>query len=201
MDAYNGAAKFNPYDPSIYLSVARLEASQNKMDEAQKYIGAALQLKQNYTEAIFFLSQIQVNQGKIKDAIVSTQVTTQINPNNPQLFFQLGFLYYNDKDYQNAATALQKAVDLSSQYSNARYFLGLSLVRLNKNTEAVAQFEEIAKSNPDNKEVEGILANLKAGKSPFTDVKPPVDSKPEKRAALPIKEKTTTTTSKTKITE
>ncbi len=195
--AYNNAILYNPLNPFLYLNLARLEASQNKLAETQRNIGIALQLKQNYIEAIFFLSQIQVNQGQIKEAIISTQVATQINPDNPLLFFQLGLLQYNDKNYQEAINALTKAVELNSLYANARYFLGLSLSRLGRNQEAIKQFEEIAKTNPNSQEVAFILTNLRAGKSPFTDAQPPIDSKPEKRKQLPVKEKTTDTKDKT----
>ncbi len=191
--SYASAVSLNPYNPGIYLSLAKLEASQNKLPEAQEYIGRSLQLKQNYIEAIFFLAQIQVNNGQIKEAITSVQVATQINPNDATLFFQLGILYYNDKNYTDAATALSKAVSLNAQYANARYFLGLSLTRLGKNADAIVQFQELAKANPDNEEIAFILSNLKAGKSPFTDAQPPIDSKPEKRKTLPITEKTTST--------
>lgn len=187
---YANALALNPYNPSIYLNLARLETSRNNLVDAQKFIGNALQLKQNYLDAIFLLSQIQVTQGRIKEAITSVQVATQINPNDPLLFFQLGFLDYNDKNYQGAVDAFSKAVELNSQYANARYFLGLSYARLNKNVEAVQQFEELAKTNPENKEIFVILSNLKAGKSPFAEAKAPIDSKPEKRKTLPVKEKT-----------
>lgn len=186
--AYTNALTFNPYNPSLYLSLARMETSQNKLDEAQKYIGNSLQLKSNYTEAIFLLSQIQVTQGKIKEAIVSTQVATQINPENPLLFFQLGFLYYNDKNYQSAIDSLTKAIELNNQYANARYFLGLSYARLGKNAEATAQFEELIKTNPENQEVADILSNLRSNRTPFSDVQPPIDNKPESRKTLPVKE-------------
>lgn len=192
--AYQNALTLNPYSPSLYLNLAKLEASQNKMDEAQKYIGGALQVKQDYIDAIFLLAQIQVSQNKINDAITSVLVTTQIDPGNPLLYFQLGLLYYNNKDYKNSVTSFEKAVSLNDQYANARYFLGLSYARLNMNNEAITQFEEIAKTNSDNEEVLFILSNLKAGKSPFTDATPPVDSKPEKRSTLPVKEKTTNST-------
>ena len=183
---YSNALSFNPYSPLLYLNLAQLEASNEKMDEAKKMIGIALQLKQNYTEAIFLLSQIQVSEGNTKDAIISAQVMTQINPNNPLIFFQLGLLYYNDKDYKNAVIALKQAVDFNPQYANARYFLGLSLARLNKNIDAIEQFEEITKTNPDNEEVSVILSNLKAGKSAFANVKSPIDNKPENRKTLPV---------------
>jgi tetratricopeptide (TPR) repeat protein len=186
---YSEALKYNPYNPSIYLSLARLEVSQGKFDQAQKYIGIALQIKQNYTEAIFLLSQIQVNNGQIKDAITSVQFAIQTQPNNSLLYFQLGLLQYNDKNYQGAVDALQKAIQINDQYANARYFLGLAYARLGKNPDAIIQFENLNSTNPENDEVKEILTNLKAGKSPFSDVKTPIDSKPEKRKTLPVKEK------------
>ncbi len=192
--AYANALSLNPYNPALYLNLARLEVSKENLVDAQKYIGTALQLKQNYIEAIFLLSQIQVSQGQIKDAITSVQVATQINPNDPILFFQLGLLHYNDKNYQGAVDAFTKAVTLNDQYANAQYFLGLSYARLNKNLEAIDIFEKLSVANPDNEELTFILTNLKANKSPFADVKPPSDSKPETRKTLPVKEKTTEST-------
>ncbi len=189
-NSYASALKYNPYDPSIYLSLARLEVTQNKLEDAQRNIGASLQLKPNYIDSIFLLSQIQVNQGQTKDAITSVQYAIKINPTNPLLHFQLGLLYYNDKNYSMAIDALTQALKLDEQYANAQYFLGLSYARLNKMAEAIDQFESLVTTNPDNQEVALILSNLRKGKSPFNDAPAPIDSKPEKRSTLPIKEKT-----------
>ncbi len=185
-NSYINALKYNPYNPSIYLNIARIDASQNKMDEAKKDIVMALQLKQNYIDAIFLLSQIQVAQGQIKEAITSVQAATRINSTNPLLFFQLGLLYYNDKNYTGAVDALSQALKLDRQYANAQYFLGLSYARLYKIADAIVQFENLSKTNPDSQEVALILSNLRSNKSPFSDAKPPIDSKPEKRRTLPI---------------
>jgi hypothetical protein len=78
--------------------------------------------------------------------------------------------------------------------------LGLSYARLGRSIDAIQQFEKILETNSDNQEVQFILDNLRAGKSPFADVKPPVDNKPEQRKNLPVKEKTTDVM-KTKITK
>lgn len=194
--SYVAAANLNQLNPSVYLSLANLEVARKNYPEAKKYIGAALQVKNNFSDAIFLLSQIQVAEGSVKDAITSSQALVQLNPGDATVYFQLGLLYYNDKNYQSAIEAFEKAVSITPQYSNARYFLGLSYARINKNDEALAQFVEIEKYNPGNQEVELILKNLQAGKSPFTNAKPPVDTKPEKRKTLPVKDrldKSTTT--------
>lgn len=187
--AYINSLKYNPYNPAIYLSLARIEASKNNYAEAQKYIGLSLNIKPNYTDAIFLLSQIQVSQGQIKEAINSVRFATQTNPDDPIVFFQLGLLYYNDKNYQQAVESLTNAIKLNNDYANAKYFLGLSYARLGKTDDAIINFESLAITNPENQEVLQILSNLRQGKSPFTDTKPPVDSKPEKRPTLPVKER------------
>jgi tetratricopeptide (TPR) repeat protein/O-antigen ligase len=189
--AYSNALQFNPYSPSIYLNLARLEVTQNNFAEAQRNIGMAIQLKPNYVEAIFLMSQVQVSLGQIADAITSVKYAIQITPNNPLLHFQLGLLQYNNKNYSAAIESLSAALKLDDKYANAQYFLGLSYARLNKIADAIIQFENLSANNPDNEEVALILSNLRKGKLPFADAKAPIDSKPESRKTLPVKEKVT----------
>lgn len=183
MKSYASAAALNPGNPSIYLSAAQIEVAMGKLPEAKTFIGRALQVKNNYSDAIFLLSQIQVAEKSIKDAITSLLVLAQLNPQDPTIFFQLGLLYYNEGDNINTGLALSKAVELNPEYSNARYFLGLALARLGKYPEAAAQFAEIQKFNPESKEVADILAALQAGRSPFQAVK-----SPEKAKTPPVKD-------------
>jgi tetratricopeptide (TPR) repeat protein len=187
--AYTNAISLNPLNPSLYVNLAQVQATNSKYDDALKTIGAALQVKNNYLDAVYLLSQIQTAQGNLRDAIISTQVATRMNPQSPLLFFQLGLLQYSSKNYASSTEALEQAIKLTPEYANAKYFLGLSYVRMNRIAEAIAIFTDLSKANPDNKEVSFILTNLEEGKSPFADAKPPVTPTPEKRPALPVKEK------------
>ena len=51
--AYTNAIRYNPYDPALYVSLAQLAFGQKKYDDATGYIGSALQLKNNYTDAVY----------------------------------------------------------------------------------------------------------------------------------------------------
>lgn len=187
--SYEEALKRNPKSPAIFLTLARLEAAKGDGARAREFIGQSLQAKPNYTEAIFFLSQLEVEEGNIAAAIQSVDAAIVLAPNDPVLRFQSGILKYNEKDFRGAVNALERAVALNSNYSNARYFLGLSYDKLNRDQDALAQFALLVKTNPDNKEVALILSNLKAGRSAFANAAPPVDAKPEKRSTLPVQEK------------
>jgi tetratricopeptide (TPR) repeat protein len=187
--AYNQAIALNQQNPSLYLNLAQLQASQNKLDDALKTIGATLQVKSNYLDAIYLLSQVDAAKGNLPEAITAAQYAITINASSSLLYFQLGTLQYNNKDYKSAADALTKAVQLTPNYSNAQYFLGLAESRLGNNTDAITQFAQLAKANPDNKEVSQILANLQAGKSIFTDTTASTTPNTENRPTLPIKQK------------
>ena len=187
VNAYIHAINLDPKNPSIYLNLAKLEVNQNKLDDSIKAIGAALQLKSNYLDAVFLLSQVYAAKGDLSNAIIAAQFASQLNPQNPQVFFQLGLLQYNNKQFDAATTSFATAIKLQPDYANAQYFLGLSYAQLGKNDEAIAQFAALSKTNPDNQEVLNILKTLSAGKSIFNN--PQEVASPAKRPALPIKTK------------
>jgi tetratricopeptide (TPR) repeat protein len=165
--AYTEARKRNPKSPAIPLIMARLEAAHKNMTQAKAYIAEAIQLKSDYAEAIYMLAQIQIDEGDLKSAIKSVEALTYTQPNDSGVYFQLGLLRYNDKDYAGAASALEQAIYLTPDYANAKYFLGLAYAELNKDTEAIAMFQDIKKTNPENTEVDTIISNIQAGRTPL----------------------------------
>ncbi|HSW57266.1 MAG TPA: tetratricopeptide repeat protein, partial [Dehalococcoidales bacterium] len=186
--AYGEAATRSPGNPAVPLALARLDAASGNVDDARANVNKALALKSNYTDAYFALAQLEVAANNIPAAIRSVEAATVVDPLNAGLYFQLGLLKYNNWDFKGSASAFERAIELAPDYANAQYFLGLSYERLSKRADAITQFEKLVATNPDNAEVSLILGNLKTGKSPFTDAKPPIDSSPEKRAELPIGE-------------
>ncbi len=187
LDSYGKALLLNPESPAILLGNARLEIAQENNKAGRAYIDKALAKKQNYTEAVFFLSQLEARDGNIKEAIRRTEDVSLLAPNDITVLFQLGLLKYNDRDYAGAILAFERAISLSSNYANAKYFLGLSYQKVGRVNDAILQFEGVQSTNPDNQEVKNIITNLRAGRAPFANVPPP-DNKPEARKKPPISE-------------
>jgi len=188
---FNEAIKSYPSNPEIPLLIARAEFRADNMDEARQNIIRALDLKPNYTEAVFLLSQINIAEGDSDKAIENVRSATLINPNDPTLFFELGMMYYQDEQYTNAIGAFSRSVNLFPRYSNARYFLGLSLSEKNRINDAIIQFEWLEENNPNNEEIKFILSNLRNNLKPFSDVQEPLDATPENREDLPLEDDTT----------
>jgi cytochrome c-type biogenesis protein CcmH/NrfG len=71
------------------------------------------------------------------------------NPQNKDLWIQLGNLYFDNKNYGEAVTAYSKAVELDPDNLNVRTDLGTSYSFLNKMDEAKQQFEIVVKADPN----------------------------------------------------
>jgi len=182
--SYESALKFNPENPEIYLLLARLETANKDNKAAQEYIAKSLEKKSDYAEAIYFLSQIQVSEGNLPEAIKSVEAVATLSPSDSGVFFQLGLLYYSEKQYSNSVLAFTRAINLNPQYANAKYFLGLSLHQTKDLKGSLKQFKDLMVSNPDSEEVKAIIVNLEAGKEPLDGIQ-------SNSANLPIEESTT----------
>jgi len=168
--AYDQALILRPSSPNIYLWKAALERARGNNAVAREYVEKAVELRNQYTDAIFLLAQIQLEEDDTASALRSVEAITLFEPSNPVVFFQLGLLRYGSGDFVGAAQALERAVALNNVYANARYFLGLSYWRLGNNAAALQQFRAVRETNPDNQEVVSIIQNLEEGKAPFADL-------------------------------
>ncbi len=186
VSSYNKAQELAPNNPSIPLARATLEIANKNNGEARNFIDQALLLKNNYTDAVFLLAQIETNEGNLPAAIRQAERAGQLTPNDPTVFFRLGLLRYNNSDYSGAVSAFEQAVILDSQYLNARFFLGLAYQKIGRIEDALTQFKLINKVLPDNKEVKDAMNSI-TNPPPVIDVTPSVDTKaPAKPTKLPL---------------
>ncbi|MDB5225036.1 MAG: hypothetical protein JWO43_658 [Candidatus Adlerbacteria bacterium] len=180
---YIAAANVNPTNPIIPLTVARLESENNNTANTQAAITRALTLKSNYTDAILFVVQLNVTNKDIPGAIKAAQAAVQSAPGVASIWFELGLLYYTNNEPANAIEPLEQAIKLQSDYANAQYFLGLAYYDQKRAPEAIALFQNLQTTNPDNAEVKLILSNMQTGKPALTGVQ---TAAPEDRQTAPI---------------
>src|SRR5690606_36709482 len=104
-------------------------------------------------------------------AISRAESAVVMAPNDPASYFQIGYLRYRLGDVEEAVLALERSIALSTGVINAnsQYFLGLSYDELGRSSEALGQFEIIRQYNPNNRQVENIIENLRAGRRAIVD--------------------------------
>lgn len=75
--------------------------------------------------------------------IASLQQAIALDPNNPQLYVQLGGVYYQLQQWENAQRQFQIAVQLKPDYANAYYNLGHALEEQGNFEAALTQYEAV----------------------------------------------------------
>ena len=166
--AYQKAQSLNPTNPQIFYILAKLDIANKDAKAAEEDLKQAISLKQDYTDAIFLLSQLEVQDGNVKDALASALSAAYFAPNDPNILFQVGVLYAAQDDFANAGTALSAAVAANPQFANARYLLAAVYAKQGDMADALAQMKAIAAMSSENATaVAPQLTALEAGKSPF----------------------------------
>lgn len=166
--AYKKAQALNPTSPQIPFALARLEIAHKDSKAAKEDLKQVITLKQDYIDAIFLLSQLEVQDGNVKEALAASLAANYYDQKNPNILFQIGILYAAQNDLNNAGIALTAAVQANPQFANARYFLAAIYAKLGNYKEATNQLEEVAKMSADNeKAVAPLLVELAKNKNPF----------------------------------
>ncbi|MBI2120341.1 MAG: tetratricopeptide repeat protein [Parcubacteria group bacterium] len=170
-EAYEQAARRNPFNPQIPYLLAQLSAASNHPEETKGYLQRSLELKNDYTDALVFLSQVEESGGRTAEALAVIE-SAPVDLSEPRMLFQLGYLRYKNGKYQEAASALEKVLRFIPDYSNAKYFLGLSYFETGRNDDALREFSDIERLNPGRDDIMQIIRNLQNGYAPLSSPVP-----------------------------
>jgi len=108
---------------------------------------------------------------------------------NPYLETQLGILYLQKKDYGAATSQLKKAVELNQNYLIATYYLGLTFDANKQKENAIAEFNKLLQIYPNAKDLQQIIANIKAGRPALSQQEEAPAPTPENQSPPVSKEK------------
>jgi tetratricopeptide (TPR) repeat protein len=196
VSSYEKAVELEPASPfnvtelgRVYVLKAQNLANQKgkekereeALSSAQEKLTMAIELKNDYAPAHFLVAVIYDQQGKTEEAIKKLEETKNASPQDSGLAFQLGVVYWQKQRYEKAQEEFERALKLNANYDNAKYMLGLVYDKRGQAEKANEIFTKLVETNPDNKEVTKILANLTAGKPALEDItpaQPPLEETP-----------------------
>ena len=161
-----------PQTPTVPCKVGLLLVRQGNPAEAEKSFSQALAIRPNYVPALNELALILANQQKTAAAVECLTRAIQINPGYVDAYLNLGFIehcegqldqaathyraaaelqpagpaayYYEAVGHQQAEAVndFQTAIQMNPSFWQARYLLGMELVKDGQAEEAQAQFSE-----------------------------------------------------------
>ena len=86
----------------------------------------------------------------IDEAIECYNRLLEIEPDNPQIYYELGHIYLDKNEMMNAANAFKLAYKLDKHNPFIHNSLGYSLLQLGLTDEAIEHYKEAININPDN---------------------------------------------------
>lgn len=161
LESYSKVKELDPQNPIPYLLEANLALNQKDAEGARQAAERSVVLKSNYTEALFFLAQLDINEGNVDRAIAIVSGLVQLEPQNPARLYQLGILLASTNRLNDAVSAFEYAVKLDPQYANARYFLALGYVEQGKVDAAIEQLNIVKELNASNSIVDSLINQLR----------------------------------------
>ncbi len=157
------ARSLDPANPGYLILLAQYKAKIGDLAGARADLMESIKIKNNLTEALLFLSQLDIQEGNTESAIEITRAMISIEPSNPTRYFQLGFLLATTNNLQESVKAFETAVSLDNNYANARYFLALTYLDLDRKEDALTQLRFVLNSNSDNEFLKNLISQIESG--------------------------------------
>lgn len=98
---------------------------------------------------------------KLDEAEKLIKEALKLEPNNPAFIDSMGWVYFKQGRYSDAAKWLERAVELEPNDAELRYHLGMAYAELGRIDEAISQLEEALRINPKHGGANQALEELK----------------------------------------
>jgi Tfp pilus assembly protein PilF len=155
------AEALNPEDPYLQYDMGLVYMAKEKLDLAEAHFKKAIALKTGYSAAKNSLGVIHLMRQEWDAAIVVFKETVEDDLYaTPQIpLSNLGFAYYNKKDFTEAGKYYLEALKKDPEYVTAWRGLGLTYRAAGQNSNAVKALERAVKLAPDAAELHLELAD------------------------------------------
>lgn len=171
VQSFNEAMRLEPKNPALLTELGKIRLFNGEKDEARNIFNKAIAMKSDYVDAVFQLALLDEEGGKIKEAEQRLESLAQQLPTATEVHFQLGRMYFNDKEYEKARQELLLGLRYSPNHSNSLYYLALIYEQLGDKETALQLLNRLTEINPGNKDLEDKINSLKGSQPKIEEKK------------------------------
>ena len=175
-----------PNNKHIHMDIADILAALGKEDTAIYHYEKVSQIDPKNSRALFLKGIIFEKQGKWDQAKAMYLQGTKMEHNNPLGQFYLGRAYLQNGELEEAEKSFQMSVILKPNLLHARKYLAWVYELLEKNEEALKEYNLLLKLNKEDTFIKERIENLKSPLNPaYKNETPIFKGIPEKLAKQP----------------
>ena len=124
IDEYVIAVDLNKKDYDSYYKISNLLYDLDKKDDAELMLKNLINIKPDYLKATLLLGDILCEKENYKEALSIYMDGLKHNPDNYEIYYNMGITYTMLNDFENAKISYEKAAIINTLLYNAYYNLG-----------------------------------------------------------------------------
>ena len=159
---YTKSLQINPYQEKVYHQLGSAYYHKRKIQKAIECFQEALRLKPDYAIAQDNLKTAKIAQSEIELSIAKLKLLLETQQRNPELCTELGDIYCQLGEYNEAIIQYEKAVSIQPKFMKAMYGLMLVYSSRQEYIKALEMLKEMRHLQPDNPEISYNIACIYA---------------------------------------
>lgn len=143
IESFESYLKTDPTESTVHNALANCYMMLGQNDKAGTYAQQAIQYYPDYTEALFTVGRIQMNQGQMQNAILTFDNVLRDSPSSYGAWYLKAYAQFLMKDYNNALQSLEQCLNYNQGFRDA-YLLGASIYEAQGNAEQAKRLRDVA---------------------------------------------------------
>jgi tetratricopeptide (TPR) repeat protein len=137
----------HPGELTIYGAIARGRRDRGDREGEIAVYREILAFEPDHQATLLALAEALIQAERLAEAIPVLAQVERAHPNDLRTVLRLGFLEFEGRDYAAARSHFERALALNPEQHEVRYFLGVTLRRLDLPEEAIAAFDEVPETH------------------------------------------------------
>ncbi|CAL4118541.1 unnamed protein product [Meganyctiphanes norvegica] len=157
-EVYERALFYDSSNPDIYYNLGVVLLEQGWAQQALAYMDKALDLDPQHQQSLLNSAILIQESGSAEFRPIALQrllKLVKLDPENERVYFNLGMITMDDKDYESAEKWFRKAIELKGDFRSALFNLALLLVESGRALEAAPFLNQLVKHHPDH--IKGLI--------------------------------------------
>jgi len=154
---YRDAVRRYPDDRRLLISLALVTLSLGDGDTATNYINSALTQHSGDYRVYYYAAYIYSMNNKVKDALDFAERSLYYRPDHAPSKSLMATLRYRNGEYEESARLCDAIISTNRQDMSAWYLKGLSLIRMNRNQDAITVLSTAISVNEEDEFIRAVL--------------------------------------------